>query len=63
MRWTLVRCGDCGSHYTARIIDGTLRLTTDDGDCPCGSDAFVELGESPPKAKPSGDSSGADDTL
>jgi hypothetical protein len=45
MKWTLVRCVACGSHYTARLLDGEFRLTTDDGDCPCGSDRFDECGK------------------
>ena len=44
-RRTVVACADCGAVYSARKRrDETFLLTTEDGDCACGSDRFVEVG-------------------
>lgn len=39
-----VQCTNCGRVYSVRIREGgEFILPTDDGECPCGAESFVEL--------------------
>lgn len=58
-KWTIVRCKSCETPYSARRIDGEIRLPTADGRCQCGSDSFVDLADRlHPRMRPPSDESG-----
>lgn len=42
---TVVQCQACGRPYSARLVDKEIILPTDDGNCACGSDAFVGVSD------------------
>ena len=44
---TPVLCEACGRPYSARLIEERIVVSTDDGNCACGSDGFVPIQESP----------------
>lgn len=44
----LVRCAECGSPYCARLVGDEVVLSTEDGNCTCGSETLVKVTDSTP---------------
>lgn len=38
----IVLCVECGTPYTARVHDDQFVLSTENSECECGSEAFVQ---------------------